>query len=49
MLGSEPARVVAGIREHIAAVGPPSLRFYMHFTYEVGCNWKVYVGNFPEA
>ena len=39
----------AGIRERVAPTRLGALRFARELTYEVRCNWKVYVDNFLEG
>jgi choline monooxygenase len=41
--------VVAGIAERMAPVDLSALRFVRRDSYEVACNWKVYVENFLEG
>ena len=51
-LGPSPAPLeatVAGIRERVAPTRLGALRFARAVTYEVRCNWKVYVDNFLEG
>lgn len=51
-LGEAPrpvAETMAGIVERIAPVRLSDLKFARRVTYEVGCNWKVYVDNYLEG
>jgi choline monooxygenase len=41
--------LVRGISERIAPVQIHSMNFYKRVTYELDCNWKVYVDNFLEG
>lgn len=41
--------VYAGIAERIAPIDLSTMRFLRRETYDIGCNWKVYVDNFLEG
>ncbi|GAB5518621.1 MAG: aromatic ring-hydroxylating dioxygenase subunit alpha [Rhodothermales bacterium] len=41
--------MLAGIAERIAPIRLGHLRFHTRVTYEVACNWKVYVDNYLEG
>lgn len=41
--------VVEGIADRIAPVSIASKKFYRRVSYDVNCNWKVYVDNFLEG
>ena len=41
--------VLGGITERIAPISLDALRFVQRDTYEVACNWKVYVDNYLEG
>jgi choline monooxygenase len=43
------ANVLDGITERIAPIQLDALRFVQRDTYEVACNWKVYVDNYLEG
>ncbi|HET6513104.1 MAG TPA: SRPBCC family protein [Candidatus Kapabacteria bacterium] len=43
------AQMLAGISERIRNVGLGSLTFYKRITYDINCNWKVYVDNYLEG
>ena len=43
------AEVYAGISEHIAPVDLSAMRYLRTVSYEVNCNWKVYVDNYVEG
>ncbi|WP_028102872.1 aromatic ring-hydroxylating oxygenase subunit alpha [Pseudoduganella violaceinigra] len=42
-------QVFAGIGERIAVAGLPQMRFAKRDTYQLACNWKVYIDNFLEG
>lgn len=42
-------QILHGIEERIAPMQLGSLRFNRRITYDVGCNWKVYVDNYLEG
>jgi choline monooxygenase len=51
-LAKEPAplqTIFAGITERIAPIKLSTKKFYRRLTYEVNCNWKVYVDNYLEG
>ncbi|MEO8746561.1 MAG: aromatic ring-hydroxylating dioxygenase subunit alpha [Rhodanobacter sp.] len=41
--------VYAGIAEHIAPIDLSAMRYLRSVSYEVNCNWKVYVDNYVEG
>ncbi|HEX7112503.1 MAG TPA: SRPBCC family protein [Mizugakiibacter sp.] len=43
------AAVYGGIAERIAPIDLAAMRFHRRDSYEVACNWKVYVDNFLEG
>jgi len=49
----EPAvkleQLLAGITEHIAPIELSSLQFHTQMSYDMACNWKVYVDNYLEG
>ncbi len=50
---NEPAvqleELMAGIKERIAPIELSRLRFHTQVSYDVACNWKVYVDNYLEG
>lgn len=40
---------LAGIREQIAPINLHDMVFHRRVTYEINCNWKVYIDNFMEG
>lgn len=42
-------RVLDGIRARIAPITLADMRFHSRVTYDVACNWKVYVDNYLEG
>ncbi len=47
--GEPLEKVFRGIRERIGPPGLGAMHFYKRVTYEVQCNWKVYVDNYLEG
>ena len=45
----EFAEVYAGISEHIAPIDLAAMRYLRSVSYDVNCNWKVYVDNYVEG
>ncbi len=41
--------LVAGIKERIAPIELSQLQFHTHVSYDMACNWKVYVDNYLEG
>lgn len=42
-------RVYSGITERIAPVDLGAMRFVLRDSWDVACNWKVYIDNFLEG
>jgi phenylpropionate dioxygenase-like ring-hydroxylating dioxygenase large terminal subunit len=41
--------LLAGIKERIAPIELSKLQFHTHISYDMACNWKVYVDNYLEG